>query len=239
MTAAAPPVASIWADLVDTETLRGLASSGFSRRAGVGRRLAALVIDAQNYMVGPSGPSDVLYPAACIPEGRVALRCARHVLEAARSVGAPVFYTRFVLERDGSDIGAYGRKRQLQQTDGWCLEGTVGADIAAEVQPGPDDIVMVKPKPSAFHGTPLTGLLIDRQVDTLIVMGGSTSNCVRATVVDAVSYNFRVIVPADCVFDRVEISHRVALADLDRQYADVVWAEDAVQYLLSMKRDMP
>jgi nicotinamidase-related amidase len=68
----------------------------------------------------------------------------------------------------------------------------------------------------------LLALLIDRGVDTVIVTGGSTSNCVRATAVDAASHDFRTIVVAECVFDRFELSHLAALFDLDRQYADVV-----------------
>jgi nicotinamidase-related amidase len=91
--------------------------------------------------------------------------------------------------------------------------------------------VLVKKKPSAFFGTPLLGLLVDRGVDTVIVTGGSTSNCVRATAVDAVSYNFRTIVPEDCVFDRIDVSHRTALFDLDRQYADVVVSASLIERL--------
>jgi nicotinamidase-related amidase len=92
-------------------------------------------------------------------------------------------------------------------------------------------VVVVKNKPSAFQGTPLLPILLDRGVDTLVVTGGSTSNCVRATVVDAASLNYRVIVPAECVFDRVDISHRIALFDIDRMYGDVVRLEDLVEAL--------
>jgi maleamate amidohydrolase len=90
------------------------------------------------------------------------------------------------------------------------------------VAPQPGDVVLVKRKPSAFFGTELTGLLVDRGIDTVVVTGGSTANCVRATAVDSASYNFRTIVAEDCVFDRFEISHVVALFDLERQYADVL-----------------
>ena len=80
-------------------------------------------------------------------------------------------------------------------------------------------------------GTPLFALLTERAVDTLIVTGGSTSNCVRATAVDAASRDFRTIVVAECVFDRFELSHLAALFDLDRQYADVVSLGDALEGL--------
>ena len=87
------------------------------------------------------------------------------------------------------------RKRDFLHRDDWCLEGTTGAELLPEVGPEPGDVVFVKKKPSAFHGTPLLAYLIDRNIDTLVVVGGATSNCVRATVFDSASYNFRTIVP--------------------------------------------
>ena len=125
-------------------------------------------------------------------------------------------------------MGVYRRKRGMPETEGWCVAGSEGAQIHAAVAPAAGDIVLSKGKPSAFFGTPLLGLLVDRGVDTVIVCGGSTSNCVRATTVDAASHNLRAIVVADCVFDRFEVSHLTALFDLDRQYADVVALDAAL-----------
>jgi hypothetical protein len=62
-------------------------------------------------------------------------------------------------------------------------------------------------------------------------MGGSTSNCVRATVIDAMSNNFRVTVVADAVFDRFKISHDVALFEFQRQYADVLSSHDVIKHI--------
>jgi nicotinamidase-related amidase len=118
----------------------------------------------------------------------------------------------------------------MQRPD-WCLEGTEGAELLPEVGPKPGDIVFVKKKPSGFHGTPLLGYLIDRGIDTLIVLGGATSNCVQATVFDSASYNFRTIVPADAVFDRLPISHAIGLFDMDRQFADVVTSDEVIAHL--------
>ena len=81
------------------------------------------------------------------------------------------------------------------------------------------DVVFVKKKPSAFHGTPLLAYLIDRSIDTLVMVGGATSNCVRATVFDSASYNFRTIVPG-CGLRPLPISHAISLFDMDRQFAD-------------------
>lgn len=82
----------------------------------------------------------------------------------------------------------------------------------------------------------LVGYLIDLHIDTVIVVGGSTSNCVRATVVDASQYNFRVLVPQEAVFDRLPLSHSVALFDMNRTYADVMPAREVVQYLQELSR---
>jgi nicotinamidase-related amidase len=227
----APPPSSLWSDLLGEDERARLAHGRFARRSGFGSRPAIVVIDAQNYMIGPVGEEPYEYVSSSGEVGRESTRKIARLLDAARQVGAPVFYTRFELARDGSDMGAYRRKRDLVESEGWCLEGSFGAQIADIVAPRNGDIVMVKKKPSGFVGTPLLGMLIDRGVDTVVVVGGSTSNCVRATAVDAVSLNFRVVVPADCVFDRIGISHRVTLFDLDRQYGDVMWCDDVIARL--------
>ncbi|MGA9794382.1 MAG: isochorismatase family protein, partial [Rhizomicrobium sp.] len=118
----------------------------------------------------------------------------------------------------------------LQRSD-WCLEGPEGAELLPEVGPRDGDFAFVKKKPSGFFGTPLLSYLVDRAIDTVIVLGGATSNCVRATVFDSSSYNFRTIVPADAVFDRLPISHAISLFDMDRQFADVTTSAEVVRYL--------
>lgn len=208
-------------DLTAAERAR-IAEVGFGRRVGIGPRPAVLVIDAQNYMVGPP-PGAALdpYPSACGAAGAAAIEVLAAFLPAVRDLGIPVFYTVFELAADGSDGGVYLRKRDLLTTSGWCLSGTVGARIVPAVAPEPGDVVLVKKKPSAFFGTPLPSMLVDRGIDSVIVAGGSTSNCVRATCVDAVSYNYRTTIVEDAVFDRFQRSHTTALFDLDRQYGDV------------------
>ncbi|WP_281690438.1 isochorismatase family protein [Pseudonocardia thermophila] len=228
----------LWADLLAPAERERLTRGRFGRRVGFGRRAAILVIDAQRYMVGraPDEPAGSEppggFPSACGPGAHHALGRIAELLAIARPRGVDVVYTRMELRRDGRDAGVIGRKRDLLAIDGWMLEGTPGADIVPEVAPQPDDIVLVKKKPSAFFGTPLACLLLDRGVDTLIVTGGSTSNCVRATVADAYSNNFHVLVPRDCVFDRIDVSHRVALFDIDRLYGDVVDSGHVTEHLI-------
>ena len=207
-----------------------LAKGRFGRRMGFGRRAAVLVIDAQRYMVGAEG-EDAAWPSSCGAIGRASLAAAADVVRAAQQAGAPCIFTRFELDPEGRDIGIYGRKRDLLQSPHWCLAGTTGAELAEGMVPHARDIVFVKKKPSAFHGTPLLGYLIDRGIDTVIVTGGATSNCVQATVFDAASYNLRAIVPQEAVFDRIPISHAIALFDMDRQFADVLPMVEVLAWL--------
>src|SRR5262249_27640618 len=86
------------------------------------------------------------------------------------------------------------------------MERPEAHEIVPELRPVPEDTVFVKANPSAFFGTELVGQLVFLSVDTLIVTGMTTSGCVRASVVDAFSHNFRVIVPEECVGDRGHVS---------------------------------
>ena len=70
-----------------------------------------------------------------------------------------------------------------------------------------------------------------QQVDTLILTGCTTSGCVRATVVDGFSYNFRVSIVEECVWDRMQTSHKASLFDMNFKYADVVRLAQAQEYL--------
>jgi len=220
---------------ISEEERRRLEKAGFGQRLGFGERPAVLVIDVQNYNVGPKKGPSTEYPSGGGKTAHEAVRRITQILEVARKSGVTVIYTQFILKKDQSDIGVYGRKRKFLDIDGWCVEGSEGAKIHKSVAPKPGDIVLTKKRPSAFFGTILSSLLIERKIDTLIITGGTTSNCVRATTVDAMSFNYRPIVVADCVYDRVQVSHDAALFDLDRQYADVVRSREVIKYLQSLK----
>jgi nicotinamidase-related amidase len=107
-------------------------------------------------------------------------------------------------------------------------------EIVKEIAPQASDIVIHKPKPSGFFGTPLQSVLNDYGVDTLLVTGGSTSGCVRATVIDAFSFNYFVAVVEEGTFDRIQLSHKANLLDMNIKYADVMKAEDVAHYLDSL-----
>jgi maleamate amidohydrolase len=113
---------------------------------------------------------------------------------------------------------------------------TVGGAIATSDDPIPlqvgplaGELVLPKTKASAFLGTPLLTYLVKAGVDTVVIGGSTTSGCVRATAVDASSYGFDVIVVSDACFDRSDLSHRVALYELDVKYATTLSVSEVSQ----------
>ena len=99
------------------------------------------------------------------------------------------------------------------------------------IAPGPKDIVIKKQKPSGFFGTNLASYLTLLGCDSVIVVGTTTSGCVRATVVDAFSLNYRVILAEEGCFDRSEASHAVSLCDMHAKYADVVPTAEVLEFI--------
>ncbi len=85
-----------------------------------------------------------------------------------------------------------------------------------------DDLQLEKRHASSFHGTALDQWLTDRNVDSVVVTGLTTSGCVRATAVDGLQSNYRVVVPREACGDRDPKAHEANLYDLNAKYADVV-----------------
>ena len=195
---------------------------GFSDRTGFGSRPAILVIDMCRGITEPGK----MYIDMDMHIPRIA-----SILDAARSVGAPVIFTTVAYHTDLSDAGMFGKKARLVQN---FLYGSPLVDIDPRLPVLDTDHLMVKKFPSAFYGTNLQSMLTGIGVDTTVVVGNSTSGCVRATVCDSVSGGFRTIVPEDCVADRAQLSHTVNLFDMDAKYADVVSSEAVVSYLDSL-----
>ncbi len=195
---------------------------GFSDRTGFGSRPAILVIDMCRGITEPG--KMYIDMDAHIP-------CIAAILDAARRVGAPVIFTTVAYHADLSDAGMFGKKARLVQD---FLYGSPLVDIDPRLPVLESDHLMVKKFPSAFYGTNLQSMLTGVGVDTTVVVGNSTSGCIRATVCDSVSGGFRTIVPEDCVADRAQLSHTVNLFDMDAKYADVVSSAAVVSYLDSL-----
>ena len=154
-----------------------------------------------------------------------------HVL---RRGGVPVVYSTGI-DREVKGAGWANRARKtellepLPEAD--YEKRKLGNTIVKEIEPQPGDVVLRKIGPSVFFGTPLTTLLNEMDVDTLIVTGTTTSGCVRATVVDAASLDFYVGVVEECTFDRFEVSHKVSLMDMHAKYGSVISTDAAMEYI--------
>jgi maleamate amidohydrolase len=139
-----------------------------------------------------------------------------------RARGWPVIWTYVAYLPDGSDAGVWGTRTNTEDSLQNIKVGSERAELDPRLQVDRQrDAVFNKRMASVFHETPIGSLLAWQRVDTVILAGGSTSGCVRASAVDALSRNFRVIVPEECVADRHEIPHYANLCDLMLKYADV------------------
>ena len=140
----------------------------------------------------------------------------------ARQRNWPVIWTYIAYLPDGSDAGLWGTRTNTVDSLQNIKEGSDRAALDPRlVIDRQRDAVFNKRMASVFHETPVSSLLNWHRVDTVILTGGSTSGCVRASAVDALSRNFRVIIPEECVADRHEIPHFANLCDLMLKYADV------------------
>ena len=115
-----------------------------------------------------------------------------------------------------------GRTRAAKRTSARGRAISDGNEIVAEIAPGPQDIVIYKQKPSGFFGTNMASYLTLLGCDSVIVTGTTTSGCVRATVLDAFSLNYRIALAEEGCFDRSQASHAINLCDMNAKYADVV-----------------
>lgn len=223
-----------WAGVVTEDDERRYAAAGFGRPGGWGEHPALLIIDVQYRTVGnspkPFFESIEDYPTSCGDVGWAAVERIGELLGVFREKGFPILYPH-VAPKQSYDRGRLGAKVP-------ALMGVAahGYEFVEAIAPREGDILLPKNHPSAFFGTPLASYLIDRRVDTLIVTGCTTSGCVRSTVVDAFSLNFRVVVPADAVYDRSPTVHQVNLFDMAQKYADVTTAAGAADQLRRMAK---
>ncbi|WP_436930687.1 cysteine hydrolase family protein [Halosimplex halobium] len=196
-----------------------------SLRREWGDNPALLVVDMTNAFVSDEyylGRSDT---------GQPAIEANERLIDAAREADVPVFYTHgtdaehFPPDYQGTTKSAGGTDEEFVEM--WETGNQIHEDLAPE----PEDVVIQKPRASAFFDTHLANLLHHYDIDTLIVTGMTTSGCVRATAVDAHSSNFHVVVPIEAAADRSVISHKISLFDMDMKYADVLPVDEVLDEL--------
>lgn len=225
------PVTAVWDGYLTDQDRSLIVTAGYGGRVGWGERPALLLVDMTYGFCG-NRPDEILDAAAeehnaCGQQAWSAVAVAAGLLDRARSLDLPVVFTRPAARARTWGSGRWEDKnRRTGETNDHSRQ------IVEPLTPLPGEAVIEKEGPSAFFGTPLVSWLTHLAVDTLVVCGGTTSGCVRATVVDAFSYNYRVLVPQEATFDRVDASHRVGLFDMDLKYADVLASTDVEAQLL-------
>jgi len=152
--------------------------------------------------------------------------------EAFRKLQWPVIWTHVAYAESGEDAGVWGTRTNTADSLQNIKHGSrrTEFDDRCQIQHG-RDLVYCKRMPSAFFETPLQSLLVWHQVDTVVITGGSTSGCVRATAVESLSRGYRTIVPEQCVADKHESYHFANLTDMMLKYADVVDVQETLDWL--------
>jgi maleamate amidohydrolase len=195
------------------------------RKFGFGERLAVVNVDFQQAYTR----IDRFATAYETDPDQIAH--VNHISALARARGLPVVWTRVAYKADGGDAGVWGTRTDTPdslQNIKYDSERHAFDDRCAIE---PDDLQYTKRMPSAFFETPLASYLVWHKIDTVVVTGGSTSGCVRATAVDALSHGYRTIVPIECCADKHASYHYANLTDLQLKYADVEPVQTVIDWL--------
>jgi maleamate amidohydrolase len=228
----------IWNKFLTERDKQVFAASGYGTRAGFGKRPALLVIDV-NYAFCGDKPEPILesikrWRNSCGEESWPAVAAIKTLIDKAHLKGLPVIYTTGIRREDNWDNGGWSWKNTRNGEVVRTKTNVDGNQIVDEIAPGPKDIVITKQKPSGFFGTNMVSYLTLLGADSVIVTGTTTSGCVRATVIDAFSNNYRVTLAEEGCFDRSQASHAINLCDMNAKYADVVKCHEVLTFFDSL-----
>lgn len=206
-----------------TNELAANYARAYNTRVGFGTRPALILID---FCEGYFDPSCDLYAGV-----EDALASALRVREVARAASVPVILTNVVYQAGGRDGGRFFEKAAPLRN---FVSGNPMGGWPAGLEPHEDELVVSKQYPSAFFATSLASTLTAMGIDSVLLTGLTTSGCVRASCVDAMSHGFRTAVIADACGDRHPAPHEANLFDMNAKYADVVSEAEATAFLASL-----
>lgn len=232
-----------WESILSEEEIATFHASGYGTFLGLGARPALVVVDVTYAFTGDKDDVSLLdsitkWPNSCGPCSWPAVRNIERLLATFRSKNMPIFYTKMAPVRADRVGQCMWRSTRIAPDSDDQAPPAYGGEIVRDIAPQPRDIVIQKHAPSAFFGTGLMAALNGLAVDSIVVCGTTTSGCVRASVVDAFSYNVRAMVVDDATFDRLPTSHAMSLFDMDMKYADVVSTDDLIPTVLDFPADM-
>jgi nicotinamidase-related amidase len=194
-------------------------------RFGFGEKLAIINVDFQNAYTRIDR-----YKTAYETDPRQ-IEYVNRISALARAAAMPVVWSRVGYAEDASDAGVWGTRTNTPDSLQNIKYGSDRHAFDERCDIKPQDTQFTKRMPSAFFETPLQSLLVWHKVDTVVVTGGSTSGCVRATAVDALSRGYRTIVPIETTADKLASYHWANLTDLQLKYADVVPVAEVADWL--------
>lgn len=195
------------------------------KKFGFGHKLAIVNVDFQRAY------TDIEAFATAYEADPRQIEHVNHISALARNKGMPVIWTRVAYKADAGDAGVWGTRTNTPDSLQNIKYDSERHEYDPRVVIGPDDLQYSKRMPSAFFETQLASYLVWHKVDTVVVTGGSTSGCVRATAVDALSHGYRTIVPIETCADKHESYHFANLTDLQLKYADVEPVQTVIDWL--------
>lgn len=196
--------------------------AGFGHRLGFGQNPAVIVVDMQLGFTDPK-----LSSAAA--DFSLEISHITRLIAAARDRSTPVLFVTTAFESPGqAEASRWVEKIPALHR---YLRGSELVELDPRLPREADDLLVTKQNASAFFGTSLASTLNAWGIDTLIVTGGTTSGCIRATVIDGISHGFRPVVPREAVGDRSTEPHEANLFDMDSKYGDVRAIGEVISYL--------
>lgn len=195
------------------------------RKFGFGERLAIINVDFQRAYTDIDA-----FKTAYETDPRQ-IEYVNTISRLARARDMPAVWSRVGYREDAADAGVWGTRTDTPDSLQNIKYDSERHQFDPRCEIESSDLQFTKRMPSAFFETPLASYLNWRRVDTVVVTGGSTSGCVRATAVDALSYGYRVIVPIETCADKHESYHFANLTDLQLKYADVEPVQAVIDWL--------
>ena len=213
----------------DSRTAREIFESVMQNRKrakfGFGEKLAVVNVDLQRAYTDVES-----FKTAYVADPRQ-IEHVNRISALARERGMPVVWSRVAYKGDAGDAGVWGTRTDTPDSLQNIRYGSERHAYDPRCDMHEDDLAYTKRMPSAFFETPLASYLTWHRVDTVVVTGGSTSGCVRATAVDSLSHGYRTIVPLETCADKHESYHFANLTDLQLKYADVEPVQAVVDWL--------
>jgi nicotinamidase-related amidase len=205
------------------ETLESYQSKGFGVRSGYGKRPALLIVDFINGFTDPKSPLGGDFSSQ--------LAATNELLDGFRRAALPIVYTVIEYDADFRDAGVFIKKVPSLSV---LLRGSPMCAVDERIRPNGGEYIVSKKYASAFFGTNLDTYFRSHGVDCVVIVGCTTSGCVRASAVDSLQYGYYTIVVREGCGDRAEGPHEANLFDIDAKYADVVSLHEALDYIAGL-----